>query len=750
MSGRRALELYALLAIGGSGCVTEDVIGTSTYEVVVVNDDRYELIQEVVFDNPQAAHYNPVDDRVYVGRRGTTTDGLYRIDLDGTSLRIGPAANPAGVVVNAIDGTIYFSEDVPGIVWRKLLGDTNATTRQRWVSDFPSGPIEGTIPDDDPIGIAIAPSDYVGPLLAPGQALIVDRGSGGPDDLFGFSTTTLGGSRLLRPDDGGFEDGVDVAVSQTAIHLVDAIGRLFEVGAGGALTQIAVDPPLVQPLGVANDPLTGGLLVIDASLDAVLSIDLVTGAASEVVDGFSFNAVNWAGIDTSPDGAYMFVTDAGADRVYVFARDFNEQPVAVCAPQIVVADAACLATANVDGGSSDPDGDELTIVQSPAGPYGLGVTDVTLTVTDPDGSQSDCSTTVTVQDAIAPVVTCNAPPEIEMMAVPVSFSAIATDNCGAAASVVAGASCEDPTTDTCRPGGECTIETATETATIDATGGVDTVFTWTASATDGSGNTASVSCQTTVVAPPGGVPTCNQPPVALCAPRMVSADAACQGLASVDAGSGDPDGDPVMIVQQPAGPYPLGDTLVTLIVTDPEGAQGACSTTVTVRDVTAPVLSCNAPASIEMNAVPASFTATVSDNCGAGAPVVAMTVCVDPTDGTCRPGGDCAIGAAGSTATITSTGGVGTVFTWQTSASDVYGNSASRGCEVTVAAPPGGVPSCDDDDDDDDSDSDSDGHEDHRCDPGRSRTGEPDWDRFWVRVVEKLLERLRDRGWKRR
>jgi trimeric autotransporter adhesin len=83
----------------------------------------------------------------------------------------------------------------------------------------------------------------------------------------------------------------------------------------------------------------------------------------------------------------------------------------------------------------------------------------------------------------------------------------------------------------------------------------------------------------------------NAPPVAVCAPREVAADEACQGFASIDDGSFDPDGDDFVCVQAPPGPYPLGPTAATLTCTDEHGAADACGATVTVVDLTPPVIS---------------------------------------------------------------------------------------------------------------------------------------------------------------
>ncbi len=83
----------------------------------------------------------------------------------------------------------------------------------------------------------------------------------------------------------------------------------------------------------------------------------------------------------------------------------------------------------------------------------------------------------------------------------------------------------------------------------------------------------------------------NEPPVAVCTDRTVIADETCTADANVDAGSFDPDGDPITLSQSPAGPYPVGDTVVTLTVTDDQGASDSCMATVTVIDVVPPTIS---------------------------------------------------------------------------------------------------------------------------------------------------------------
>jgi hypothetical protein len=78
-------------------------------------------------------------------------------------------------------------------------------------------------------------------------------------------------------------------------------------------------------------------------------------------------------------------------------------------------------------------------------------------------------------------------------------------------------------------------------------------------------------------------PINNHPPVAKCKNVTVTAGANCTADANIDDGSFDVDDDQLTYEQTPPGPYPLGDTLVTLTVMDPYGASDTCQATVTVN-----------------------------------------------------------------------------------------------------------------------------------------------------------------------
>ena len=147
-----------------------------------------------------------------------------------------------------------------------------------------------------------------------------------------------------------------------------------------------------------------------------------------------------AAIDRMVGDRLMLPEDAASEKKRMGTNGLlrgvpaNKAPVAACRNVTVPTVAtACSAPASVDAGSSDPDGDSLTLVQAPAAPYPLGATTVQLTVQDQLDSfsaSSSCSATVTVVDRTGPVISAVSaspntlwPPNHKMVAVSVAASA---------------------------------------------------------------------------------------------------------------------------------------------------------------------------------------------------------------------------------------------------------------------------------------------------------------------------------------
>jgi len=130
----------------------------------------------------------------------------------------------------------------------------------------------------------------------------------------------------------------------------------------------------------------------------------------------------------------------------------------------------------------------------------------------------------------------------------------------------------------------------------------------------------------------------NHVPVAKAKNVTVAAGPDCTANASVDDGSLDADGDPLVITQSPAGPYPLGTTSVLLTVTDPSGATSQATGTVTVVDSTGPdVTGASAspdslwPPNHEM--VPVTISYATSETCSGGANCSLSVTSNEPVNG---------------------------------------------------------------------------------------------------------------------
>jgi hypothetical protein len=177
----------------------------------------------------------------------------------------------------------------------------------------------------------------------------------------------------------------------------------------------------------------------------------------------------------------------------------NQAPMARCKNVTV---AACLANASINDGSFDPDGDPVTLKQTPPGPYPVGTTTVALTVTDNHGDSSQCTGTVTVTPSGAgpvAIVSLTAKPNVlrppNHRLIPVKITPETSGNCSAVTCKIVSVTSNEPITskDYVITGNLHVKLRATRLGT-----GTGRVYTITVKCTDAAGNVATKTVTVTV------------------------------------------------------------------------------------------------------------------------------------------------------------------------------------------------------------------------------------------------------------
>jgi hypothetical protein len=203
-----------------------------------------------------------------------------------------------------------------------------------------------------------------------------------------------------------------------------------------------------------DEPAMAVCMDITVQLDATGNVSIVPGD----VDGGSSDNCGIASMTVTPNS--FTCADVGDNPVVLEITDVNGNvssctaivtvedvtaPVASCMDITVQLDATGTVTitgADVDGGSSDACGiADLSVSPDTFDCDDVGDNTVTLTVTDVNGNTSTCTAIVTVEDNIAPVLTCmDITLELDengMASItPDDVIASNTDNCGIATSAV--------------------------------------------------------------------------------------------------------------------------------------------------------------------------------------------------------------------------------------------------------------------------------------------------------------------------
>jgi hypothetical protein len=220
----------------------------------------------------------------------------------------------------------------------------------------------------------------------------------------------------------------DVTMAVAALNDVRALNALLGVIDSGDIAvkalagfgTTALDPVIAELNSPQDTIKTAAVLVLDQMLEPP-NFQLVN-------DPISISKIRAALVKASLD-PNRFTSMSAVEGL----AKIGGPPTAKCTDMVVPTDPGICsaASASVNNGSSDPDGDAITLHPSPAGPYGLGTTAVTLTVTDTEELSASCSANVTVVDRQPPAISCPAPVAecTSPNGAAVSFSPTASDNC---------------------------------------------------------------------------------------------------------------------------------------------------------------------------------------------------------------------------------------------------------------------------------------------------------------------------------
>jgi hypothetical protein len=283
--------------------------------------------------------------------------------------------------------------------------------------------------------------------------------------------------------------------------------------------------------------------------------------------------------------------------------------------------------------------------------FPLGTTQVTVTATDQVGNASSCSFTVTVRDTTAPTLTC-----------PGNLSVQATSTTGATVSYPPAAASDAVSAVTLSYSHASGSHFEVGTTPVSVT------------ATDEAGNASNCSFTVTVQLPPAPESTC---PVSVVSEATSSSGAMVSYAPATATGS-----QPLSVsYSQGSGTaFALGTTSVTATATDSLGRTQSCTFTITVRDTTAPLLSCGADLVAEAagpDGAAVSFTPPTASDAVTSTP----SVSVSHSSGSIFP-----LGITQVTASVTDLAGNASTCTFTVTVRDTTAPSLTCGADVVAEA----------------------------------------------------------------
>ena len=289
------------------------------------------------------------------------------------------------------------------------------------------------------LGVTLPESvgDYAIAKYVPSEDAIYvfgNRGSGGGNWTLRFEPSTLDvqqPSATMQPSNNTSPSAAYCAASEY-VYLFGGNWSSFSFDliqefdpSAGTFTTLPITLPTIAGSPVAEAVLDEDAIYIFGGYDNstnvrdVSKFDCLTGTLLQLPD--LPIALNLAGAAYIPNERRIYIFGGVTARRggyapatnaihYLQLDQLNQPPVALCKNVMVNADANCKGDASTDDGSFDPDGDPITLAQDPPGPYPLGSTEVTLTVTDDKGASAQCTATVTVEDVTAPTLSVSSTP----------------------------------------------------------------------------------------------------------------------------------------------------------------------------------------------------------------------------------------------------------------------------------------------------------------------------------------------------
>jgi len=348
-----------------------------------IEESGWTLEETIPFRGPAGLDFDDATGTLYVGRRfqgdersddpanptETGLDGLYSIDASGMVTQLAGGDNVAGVTIGP-DGAIYFAEDFDGVsgdgeILRYDPVTDTTTTNATGFADGDSDPMNlDFVPDG--FELDFGPDSLGDPFVEPGDAICVDRGNGGFEEVYVWDPINNPDAPLVGAEqdgealvpnfdeilviDGQEEDGdgessdpdtnnnpfdntADVVITTDAIYIADEgkdiIGGIWRVVGIDTVERIALSED-INPIALELDPASGDLLAIDRSLAAgetrVVRIDPDSGSVSDVVTnlgGFPGDGGNagWGSLTVSADGDTLWgsLNNPGATPASVVA-----------------------------------------------------------------------------------------------------------------------------------------------------------------------------------------------------------------------------------------------------------------------------------------------------------------------------------------------------------------------------------------------------------------------------------------------